>query len=110
MFRSPPKSPKKSIIRAQSMFNNYDDGEMEESLKERDDRIRELEEIIARQDQMMKEMKNQMKPTSELLENEDNIDDQMMKEMKEMKNQMEPTTEIIENEDNIELDAESVES
>ena len=107
MFRSPPKSPKKSIIRAQSMFNNYDDGEMEESLKERDDRIRELEEIIARQDQMMKEMKNQMKPTTELLENEDNINDQMMKEMK---NQMEATTEIIENEDNIELDAESVES
>ena len=70
MIRSPPKSPKKTVIRAQSMFNNYDDAEMEESLKERDDRIRELEEIIARQDEMMKEMKNQMKPTTEIQENE----------------------------------------
>ena len=66
------------------MFNNYDDSEMEESLKERDDRIRELEEIIARQDEMMKELKNQMKPTTEMHENE--------------------------NDDNIEVDTESVES
>ena len=41
------------------MFN-YDDIEMEDSLRERDERIRELEEIIAKQDLMMKEIKHQM--------------------------------------------------
>ena len=58
-FSSPPKTPKKTVIRAQSMFN-YDDIEVEDTLRERDERIRELEEIIAKQDLMMKEFKHQM--------------------------------------------------
>ena len=41
------------------MFN-YDDIEVEDTLRERDERIRELEEIIAKQDLMMKEFKHQM--------------------------------------------------
>ena len=61
-----PKTPK-PLVRAQSMFG-YDDMELEESLKERDDRIRELEEIIAKQADMMKELQNQGKNRSETTE------------------------------------------
>ena len=61
-----PKTPK-PLVRAQSMFG-YDDMEMEESLKERDDRIRELEEIIAKQADMMKELQSQGNNRTEITE------------------------------------------
>lgn len=41
------------------MFN-CDDLDVEDSLKEKDERIRELEEIVSRQAEIMNELKNQM--------------------------------------------------
>ena len=58
-LRSPPKTPKKTLNRAQSMFN-CDDLNMEDSIKEKDDRIRELEEIVSRQAEMMNQLKSQI--------------------------------------------------
>ena len=37
-----------------------DDLDVEDSLKEKDERIRELEEIVSRQAEIMNELKNQM--------------------------------------------------
>ena len=39
---------------------NCDDLDLDDSLKEKDERIRELEEIVSRQAEMMKELKLQM--------------------------------------------------
>ena len=46
------------------MFN-CDDLDLDDSIKEKDDRIRELEEIVSRQAEMMKELKNQMNDNGE---------------------------------------------
>ena len=40
---------------------NCDELDLDDSLKERDERIRELEEIVSRQAEMMKELKLQMR-------------------------------------------------
>ena len=64
MLRSPAKSPGKVFNKAHSLFS-YNDDEIEEVVKERDDKIRELENIISRQAEMMKDMKTRL----------DNIDD-----------------------------------
>ena len=39
---------------------NCDDLDLDDSLKEKDERIRELEEIVSRQAEMMKELKLEM--------------------------------------------------
>ena len=57
--RSPMKSPKKSFNRTQSLYN-YEDEEIEETIKEREDKIRELEDIIASQASIMKQMKSRL--------------------------------------------------
>ena len=47
---------------------NCDEMDVEDSLKEKDDRIRELEEIIAKQADMMKELQSQGKNRTEITE------------------------------------------
>ena len=63
------------MMRAQSMMS-YDDLEMEESLKERDDKIRELEEIIARQSDMMEQLKTRLEHNEENVDNGDNFENE----------------------------------
>ena len=62
-------------MRAQSMMS-YDDLEMEESLKERDDKIRELEEIIARQSDMMEQLKTRLEHNEENVDNGENFENE----------------------------------
>ena len=66
-LRSPSKSPKKSFDRSQSLYT-YNDDDIEEAVKEREDKIRELENIISRQAEIMKEMKTRL----DFIENDDN--------------------------------------
>ena len=55
---------------------SYDDLEIEESLKERDDKIRELEEIIARQSDMMETLKTRLEHHDESVDNGENFENE----------------------------------
>ena len=55
---------------------SYGDLEMEESLKERDDKISELEEIIARQSDMMEQLKTRLEHNEENVDNGDNFENE----------------------------------
>ena len=58
-LRSPMKTSKKVYNRTQSLFNPNDE-DVEETIKDQELKIRELEHIIAKQADVMKDMRNQL--------------------------------------------------